>query len=82
MANLKVGNITHYYDKIGVAVVDLTASLRVGDRIGIKGSTDFTQSVDSLQVEHEQIQSAKSKDTVGLKVIQAVKPGDEVVKVS
>lgn len=82
LANLKVGNITHYYDKIGVAVVDLTASLRVGDRIGIKGSTDFTQSVDSLQVEHEQIQSAKSKDTVGLKVIQAVKPGDEVVKVS
>lgn len=82
LADLKIGTVTHYYDKIGVAVVDLTAPLHVGDRIRLSGSTDFAQTVASVQVEHEQIQSAKKGDTVGIKVDQPVKPGDEIVKVS
>lgn len=82
MSHLKVGTITHYYDKIGVAVVDLTSPLNVGDHVQIKGSADFAQTVDSIQVEHEQISRAKKGDTVGLKVIQTVSPGDELVKTS
>ena len=83
MADVKVGKITHYYDKIGVAVLELTdESLIVGDTIRISGhGNEFTQSVGSLQIEHEQIQTAKKGDMVGLKVDQPVKEGDEVYKV-
>lgn len=82
ISNLKVGVVTHYYDKIGVAVVDLTSTIHTGDVIKFSGSTDFSQTVTSLQVEHEKIETAKKGDTVGLKVEQNVKPGDEVLKVS
>ena len=78
-----MGKITHYYDKIGVAVVELTDTLRVGDTIKISGhGRDFTQAVGSIQVEHEQIQEAKKKQAVGLKVEQPVKESDEVFRVS
>ena len=82
IANLKAGVVTHYYDKIGVAVVDLTNSLHTGDTVKFSGSTDFSQTVTTIQVEHEKIESAKKGDTVGLKVDQPVKPGDEVLKAS
>jgi putative protease len=83
LADFKVGKITHYYNKIGVAVVELTDTLRVGDTIKISGhGRDFTQVVNSMQVEHEQIQEAKKKQAVGLKVDQEVKEGDEVFRVS
>ncbi len=82
ISNLKVGVVTHFYDKIGVAVVDLTSAIHTGDVIKFSGSTDFSQTVTSLQVEHEKIEAAKKGDTVGLKVEQNVKPGDEVLKVS
>ena len=80
MANSKVGRVTHFYPKIGVAVVDLSAGLSVGNSITFSGSTDFSQTVASLQVEHESISSAKKGDTVGLKVDQPVKPGDTLAK--
>lgn len=82
LADFKVGTVSHYYDKISVAVLDLSASLRIGDLIRFSGSTEFSQKVESLQVEHEQVTSAAKGDTVGLKVTQPVKPGDEVVKTS
>lgn len=82
MADFKVGTVSHYYDKISVAVLDLSAPLHVGDLIRFSGSTEFSQKVESLQVEHEQVTSAAKGDTVGLKVTQPVKPGDEVVKTS
>ncbi len=83
MADFKVGKITHYFDKIGVAVVELTGGLAVGDTIKITrhGSDDFTMPVSSMQVEHEQIKEAKKGETVGMKVDQPVKEGDEVFKV-
>lgn len=80
MADFKVGTVTHYYDKIGVAVLDLSAPLNIGDLIHLSGSADFSQKVESLQAEHEQVKSAAKGDTVGLKVTQRVKPGDEVFK--
>jgi putative protease len=84
MADFKVGKVTHYFDKIGVAVLELTGNLVVGDTIKISksGGDDFTMTVQSMQVEHEQIQEAKKGDTVGLKIEQPVKEGDEVFKVS
>jgi len=82
MADVKVGKVTHFFDKIGVAVVELSGTLASGDMIKISGGDrEFTQRVDSMQVEHEQIGEAKKGDTVGMKVDQPVKEGDQVYKV-
>lgn len=80
MSDKTIGKVTHYYPKIQVAVVDLKASLKVGDAISFSGSTDFSQTVDSIQVEHQNIPQAKKGDTVGLKVDSPVKPGDAISK--
>ena len=83
MADFKVGKITHYFNKIGVAVVELTDPLAVGDQIKISGrGNEFLMTVASMQIEHEQIKEAKKGDTVGLKVDQPVKESDEVYKVA
>ena len=83
MADVKVGKITHYYDKLGVAVLELEDSLSAGDEIRfVRGGEDlFEQDVSSMQVEHEAMGNAKAGDVVGLKVDQAVKDGAEVYKV-
>jgi putative protease len=82
MANLKVGKVTHFYDKIKVAVVELTGVLSVGDKIKFaRGGEDmFEQVVESMQVEHEKIDTAKKGDIVGLKVDGEVKEGAEIYK--
>lgn len=84
MADLKIGEITHYYDKIGVAVLALSGDLAVGDKIKLLrgGEELFEQTVSSIQVEHEQKESAKKGDTVGIKVDSEVKEGADVFKVS
>lgn len=82
MPDFKVGTITHYYDKIGVGVIELTDTLSVGDTIRISGhGKEFTQPVSSMQVEHESIQTAKKGQAIGLKIEQEIKDGDEVFKV-
>ena len=82
MTDIKVGTITHFYDKIGVAVINVLAPLKVGDRIKISGhDKEFEQEIASLQVEHQNIDRAKKGDNVGMKVDQPVKDGDEVYKV-
>ena len=81
MADTKVGNVTHYYDKIGVAVVDILAPIKVGDKIKITGSTEFEQELTSMQIEHENIKKAKKGDQIGLKINQPVKDKDEIFKV-
>lgn len=83
MADTKVGTISHYFDKIGVAVVEVLAPIKVGDTIKISGSKgEFTMPIESMQVEHEQVDDAKKGNEVGMKVSQAVEKGDEVYKVS
>jgi len=79
-----IGKITHYFGKIGVAVLELTeGDLRVGESIHIKGhGADFSQTVDSMQVEHQNVEQAKKGDDVGLKVDEKVKEGAEVYKVT
>ena len=77
----EVGKVTHYYDKVGVAVVELSAPLAVGEEVTFKrGETQFTQEVTSMQVEHEQIEKAEAGQAVGVKVDQKIKPGAVVYR--
>jgi len=76
-----VGKVAHYYTNIGVAVIELSESLSVGDEISIEGaSTNFKQTVVSMQIEHKNIKKAKAGDSVGMKVDERVREGDEVFK--
>ncbi len=78
----KIGDVTHYFGNIQVAVLGLSAELKVGDHVHFHGaSTDFTQEVTSMQVEHENIDSAGPGSDVALKVKERVRAGDEVLKV-
>lgn len=77
-----IGAINHYYSKIGVGIIDLKDSLKVGDKIKIKGhSTDIEQDIDSIQIDHAEVPEAKKGDVVGLKVSDKVREGDLVYKV-
>ncbi|MEM3725785.1 MAG: translation elongation factor-like protein [Candidatus Bathyarchaeia archaeon] len=78
---VEVGRVTHFFPKISVAVIELTAPLAVGDTIAIKGpTTDFEQTVDSMQIEHKNIQRAEAGQSIGLKVVQRVREKDKVYK--
>jgi putative protease len=78
---VEVGRVTHFFPKISVAVIELTAPLAVGETIAIKGpTTDFEQTVDSMQIEHKNIQRAEAGQSIGLKVIQRVREKDKVYK--
>ena len=78
---VQVGHITHFFPKISVAIVELTAPLAVGDRILVKGTaTDFEQVVDSMQIEHQNITRAEPGQSIGLKTAQHVKEKDVVYK--
>ena len=83
MAEKKIGEISHYYGQIGVVAFEVTGTLAVGDTIHIKGHTsDFTTEVESIQVAHEQVESAKKGISVGIKVSERARGGDEVFKVT
>ncbi len=74
-----IGEVTHYYDKIGVAVVKFSKGVKTGDTIQFKGAhTDFTQAIGSMQFDHKSIESAKKGDEVGMKVDEHVKEGDQI----
>lgn len=82
MEEKEIGVIIHYYGKLNVGIVQLSDTLKVGDTIHIKGhSSDFTQIVDSIQIEHTNVSEAKAGDLIGLKVIQRVHEHDKVYKV-
>jgi translation initiation factor IF-2 len=82
MAEKKVGEVTHYWGKISVAGIKLTDTLSVGDTIRILGATtDFEQTVGSMQIEHQNVETAKKGQEVGLKVKEKVRGGDTVHKV-
>ena len=82
MSDVEIGKVTHYFDHLNVAVLALTSPLNVGETIHIHGhSTDFKQTVTSLQIEHQSVQSARQGDDVALKVEHIVHPHDKVFKV-
>jgi len=77
-----VGKVTHYFDRIGVAVLDLTAELKVGDHILILGrTTEITQPVNSMEIDHQKVQSGGPGMEVALQVADPVHVGDKVYKV-
>lgn len=79
---IRAGTISHVYKKIGVAIVDLSDTLQVGDTIHIIGRhTDLTQKVESIQIEHQNVQKAERGQSIGLKVNGEVREHDIVFKV-
>ncbi len=77
-----IGKVTHYFTDIGVAVIELEDTLKVGDEISVEGATtNFTQKIDSMQIEHKNVEEAKKGDSIGLKVTDRVREGDQVFKV-
>lgn len=82
--DVQIGVISHYYDKIGVAVIEVTnQTLKVGDSVKISGhDQEFVQKIESLQVEHKQVKEVKPGESCGLKVDQAVKEDDRVFLVA
>ena len=80
-STVEIGQITHFFSKINVAVIELKAPLNVGDTIVIKGpNTDFEQTVDSMQIEHKDVQHAEKGQSIGLKVADRVRETDTVYK--
>ena len=84
MAEEEIGKVTHYFGNIHVAAIEITSgSLRVGDTIRIKGHTsDFTQTVDSMQIENESVEEATPGQAVGIKVAEHARVHDAVFKVT
>ncbi|OGG72499.1 hypothetical protein A3A38_04690 [Candidatus Kaiserbacteria bacterium RIFCSPLOWO2_01_FULL_53_17] len=71
-----IGKVTHYYDKAGVAIVELQGELKIGDRIKIeRGENSFEQEVSSMQKEYKPVEKAGKGDAVGIKVDQKAKEG-------
>ena len=84
MAEQKIGIVIHYWGKVGVAGVKVTdGELRVGDTIHVKGHTsDFTQQVESMQVEGQSVDVVRAGDDVGIKTLEHAREHDEVFKVT
>lgn len=83
MPENQIGRVTHYFDRIGVAVLALTDEIKVGDEIHFLGrATDFKQKVESLQIEHRNVAEAKPGQEVALRTVQKAHEHDRVLKVT
>ena len=83
MAEIEVGKVSHYFSRVSVAGIELSGALAVGDQILIKGhTTDFSQAVDSMQIENEGVTEAGAGQSIGIKVTDRCREGDTVYKVS
>jgi putative protease len=78
----EVGRVSHFFTKIGVAVIELKDALSASDRILIKGpTTNLEQTVGSMEIEHEKVQRAEAGQSIGLKVDDRVRASDIVYKI-
>jgi putative protease len=84
MAEKEIGKVTHYFGNIKVAAIEITEdTLVVGDTIHIKGHTsDFTQTVDSMQLDGAPVQQASAGQSIGVKVSEHAREHDAVFKVT
>ncbi|HUS83173.1 MAG TPA: translation elongation factor-like protein [Dehalococcoidia bacterium] len=83
MAEQQIGVINEFFAHISVAGVELSDTMHVGDTIHVKGhTTDLEQTVDSMQIEHEEVQEATAGQAVGIKMKDRVRRGDHVFKVT
>jgi len=82
MEGKQIGVVLNYFDHVGVVAIQLTDSLKLGDTIRIVGGdTDFTEVIDSMQVNNQNVDSAKAGDGVGIKVSEKVRKDYKVYKV-
>jgi len=83
MTEKELGRVTHFYDKLSVAIIKLAAPLKVGEEIEIKGATtDFRQKVESLQFDYQDVETGKKGQEIGIKVKDKVREGDAVFRVT
>jgi peptide subunit release factor RF-3 len=74
-----IGKVSHYFSKISVAGIQLSETLKVGDRISIEGATTkFEEVIDSMQIDNAVVTQAKAGDIIGIKVKDKTRVGDEV----
>ena len=74
-----IGKVVHWYDKIGVAVIELGKSLKVGDKVKIKhGDTEFEETISSMQLDHESVKSGKKGQGIAVKLSQKEGEGSEI----
>jgi len=79
----EIGRVDRYFRKVGVAALELTGDLSVGDRVRFSGATtNFEMDVDSMQIDLNPVESAGAGDDVGIKVPERVRPNDSVVRLS
>jgi translation elongation factor EF-1alpha len=77
-----IGEVTHYYSNLGVAIIKFKGSAKVGEEVHFKGATtDFVEKIKSMQYDHKEISAAKKGQEVGIKVNNKVREGDEVFEV-
>ena len=83
MADFKVGEVTHYYQSVGIAMIHLASDLGMGDKIKFVSGSDvlFTQTIELLQIGYKKITMARKGELVGLKTLKEVKNGTEVYKI-
>lgn len=80
---IRIGKVIHYYNRINVAVLLLTDEIKIGDTVHFLGhSTDFTQKVTSMEIEHQKVQVVGAGEEVAAKVNNEVRRGDQVYKVT
>lgn len=78
----EIGVITHYYGGLGVAAIKLSKTLNIGDKIKVKGATtEFKQTINSIQIDRKEVKSAKKGDEIGIKIKDRVRKNDKVFKV-
>ena len=84
MEEKEIGQITHYFGHVDVGIIEISqGELKIGDKIVIRGhTTKLEEVVESMQIEHEKVETAKKGDSVGIKVKERVRTGDKVYIVS
>ncbi len=83
MPEVEIGKVTDFFARPVVAGIELTMTLKVGDKIHIKGhTTDMEFTVDSMQIDNVDVQQAKAGDAIGVKVSDRVRRGDIIYKVT
>lgn len=77
-----IGEITHYYGGLGVAIVKFNRNVKKGESVHFKGAhTDFTQVIDSMQYDHKDVEEIKKGQEAGIKVNEKVREGDKAYEI-
>lgn len=83
MSEVEIGRVSDFFARPVVAGITLTGTLKVGDKIHIKGhTTDIELTVESMQINNVNVTEGKAGDSVGVKVPDRVRPGDRVYKIT